>query len=199
MIPGQTTNQVLAMDTMRAFGLDIEKDAHHIPTASSPAASDAVKDMKIDAAFSSLGGAKWEELAMARGVVAVPFPPDRLRSLRVRPELIKVSILPVGYLTGITEPTPVLATQNFLVARDDLPDKAAYLIVKAILEHSRELISVSVEFKEWGKEQAIPSDFFIPYHPGAIVYFKEQGMWTPALAARQKEMLEKLLKLKKAS
>ncbi|MDP2644410.1 MAG: TAXI family TRAP transporter solute-binding subunit [Desulfobacterales bacterium] len=195
MVKGQGTMMIVAPDTLKAFGLDPEKDVKFLPSPSSTEGVKALIDGKIDATFSSLGGSKIQELVSVRGGRALPFPADKLKSVRVMPELFKVHMLPTGYLAPLMEPTPVIGTQNFLIGRENLPDEAAYRIVKAILEHYTELLTVSVEFKEWGKKQAVPSDFFLPYHPGAIKYFKEQGIWTADMDVHQKELLEKVGRL----
>ncbi|MDP2644412.1 MAG: TAXI family TRAP transporter solute-binding subunit [Desulfobacterales bacterium] len=199
IVKGQGLMTVLAADTLKAFGLDIEKDAKLVPSESSTAGVKALMDGKIDATYSSLGGAKMQELATVRGARTLPFPADKIKLLRVMPELIKVHMLEKGYMAPIMEPTPVIGVQSILIGRDNLPDEAAYQIVKAILEHNAELLTVSVEFKEWGKKQAVTTDFTIPYHPGAIKYFKEIGIWTADMEVHQKEILEKVGKLKKSS
>ena len=70
-----------------------------------------------------------------------------------------------------------------------MPDDVAYNAVKVICEHSKDLLSISWEFKEWTKERAIIANPFFPYHPGAVKYFKEQGMWSDALENQQRKLL----------
>jgi TRAP-type uncharacterized transport system substrate-binding protein len=66
------------------------------------------------------------------------------------------------------------------------------------MENARELDKMGPVFKEWGvKEYALPAQVVIPVHPGAIKYFKEAGMWTPAHEAQQQQVLGELKKLSK--
>jgi TRAP-type uncharacterized transport system substrate-binding protein len=151
---------------------------------------------KLEAVFVPYSGAAFEELRVTTGVVILPVPPETFDAFR--PEVKMGSVLrelPAGYLGGLDKQQFILGIPKCLIARDDLDDQAAYLVVKAIMEHARELDRVAPEFKEWGnKEYALPADFLIPVHPGALKYYKETGMWTPAHEGRQRERLAKLPK-----
>jgi len=46
--------------------------------------------------------------------------------------------------------------------------------------------------KATNKEYTLPDVFVIPWHPGAIRYFKEIGWWTPAHDAQQQKMLDEV-------
>ncbi len=193
-VPGQASLRLFYEQTLLAYGIN-KDDVRHIPFDNTPATVEALQDGKVDATFTSLGGAKIEEAVATKNAFALPFPPEKRQFLTEKPELVKIHLLPAKHLSVLREPTPVIGIQNFLVCRSDLPEASAYMITKAVLEHAEELVSVSVEFKEWGLKQAIPPDFFVPYHPGAIKYFKEKKMWNAGHDARQKENLEKIAKI----
>ncbi len=64
-----------------------------------------------------------------------------------------------------------------LIARDDLPDDVAYLIVKTLIEKRAELAKAYPAFSDFDpKEAAKPENLGIPLHPGAARYYKENGM-----------------------
>ena len=68
------------------------------------------------------------------------------------------------------------AASRALRDNEKLSDQAAYNIVKTVFDHKPELVAVHKEaenFKlESQKEAATP----IPFHPGALKYFKEKGV-----------------------
>lgn len=200
-IPGLGAQVTLGDDSLKAFGLDPDKDVVLVPFADTITQSQGLLDKKVDAIFSSIGGSKTAELEARFGAVVLPFPKDKigeLRAYQIRPECYEVPTLPTGYFAGvIKEPTPVIGKRLVLFGREDLSDDAAYLVVKAIAEHAAELGSVTFELLEWNKERALPPAFTVPFHPGAIKYFKEQGMWTPAHEAQQSKLLDELKKVSK--
>jgi TRAP transporter TAXI family solute receptor len=70
----------------------------------------------------------------------------------------------------------IASIANILVASADMSDDTAYKIVKTILEKREELKAVHVEAAnirpENQKQVATP----VPFHPGALKYFKEKGI-----------------------
>jgi len=46
------------------------------------------------------------------------------------------------------------------------------------------------KFKEWSLQGAVKNPE-IPFHTGAIKYYKEKGVWSGQLEERQKELLDK--------
>jgi hypothetical protein len=50
---------------------------------------------------------------------------------------------------------------------------------------------------EFDLEHAVTPYLPIPYHPGSVKYFKEKGVWTDELEARQAMLLDKAAELAK--
>ena len=75
-------------------------------------------------------------------------------------------------------------------AVDLWPEEAAYQVVKTIFTHSKELIAVHKSSKHWTIENTLAAPP-IPFHPGAIRYFREIGAWTDAHQKRQDALLAK--------
>jgi TRAP transporter TAXI family solute receptor len=66
---------------------------------------------------------------------------------------------------------------NLLVANQNMDEKTAYNIVKAVFEHRDELIRVHKEAENFKLEnQKTAAAGGIPWHPGALRYYKEKGV-----------------------
>ena len=72
-----------------------------------------------------------------------------------------------------------------------LPDDLIYEVMKAIFNHVEELLPVHPIVKAW-VENPVAGTPVLPYHPGAIKYYKEKKMWTEALENKQKQLLVEL-------
>lgn len=79
------------------------------------------------------------------------------------------------------------------ITRSDIPDEWVYTMVKGTWENLDKLSVSNAAFKSFILKRAARS-FVIPYHPGAIKYYKEAGVWTAEMDAKQKKVLEELKK-----
>jgi TRAP transporter TAXI family solute receptor len=88
-------------------------------------------------------------------------------------------------------PIPMLAVHTHLVASPDLSEEAVYLITKAVWEN-RAKLSQNPVLKRWRPDSFIvPSKMFVPYHKGAVKYWKEAGIWTEEMTKIQNELMAK--------
>ena len=70
-------------------------------------------------------------------------------------------------------------TMSALEARDDMPEEEAYVIVKTLHENIEDIVLLLPAVRAAVENPAVftsSSDPF-PYHPGAIRYWKEVGLW----------------------
>jgi uncharacterized protein len=195
-IPGQGVKTAAAEATLRVAGIEPGKDFKHIGADNPPAAVKALGLKKVDAVFAPFRGNMITEVSATTRLVFLPFSPQMYAAMPPEARMTQIfKELPAGYIKGMDQQQHVLALMTLIVTRKDVSEEATYTVVKTIMEHARELDKVGSEFKEWGvKEFALPAEFPVPVHPGAIRYFKEAGMWTPANEARQTERLAKLPK-----
>ncbi len=194
--PGQAIKTATAEATLRVAGIDPSKDFKHIGADSPPAGIKALGLKKIDALFAPFRGTTITEVSATTRLVFLPFTPQMYAAMVPEARMTQIfRELPAGYIKGMDEPQHVLALMQLVISRRDVSEEGIYLVVKSIMEHARELDKMGPDFREWGvKEYALPSEFPIPMHAGAVRYFKEAGIWTPANEARQQERLAKLPK-----
>lgn len=171
---------VLAARILQAAGLDAQRD---LRTQSLGVAQsvDALKDGKIDAFFwnGGLPTAAVLDLAHTPGVTVRLVPTaDVLPRLdeTFGASLYYRETIP-GDVYGTGADTAVVAVANLLVASDALPESLAYDITKLLFERQAELTAIHPQARTLALDIAV-STSAIPYHPGAIRYYRERQVWT---------------------
>jgi TRAP-type uncharacterized transport system substrate-binding protein len=71
-----------------------------------------------------------------------------------------------------------------------MSDDAVYKVTKAILGHPKEFSTFHAAARQWTPERSL-SNASIPFHPGAIRYYREIGAWTAAHEKQQAELLKR--------
>jgi TRAP transporter TAXI family solute receptor len=176
--PGAGTT-VLAERILAAAGVDPVKDirAHNLGVAQSV---DALKDGKVDAFFWNGGipTAAILDLVNTQGITARILPLDD-----VLPELERRYGQSLYYQTIIPKATykmpadvPVIAVANMLVVNESMPEALAHDITKILFEQQPTLATIHPQAKELSVDRAL-TGASIPFHPGAIRYYRERGVW----------------------
>jgi TRAP transporter TAXI family solute receptor len=110
--------------------------------------------------------------------------PDQVALVRKEFPEISPSLVPAGTYPSLTTDYHTFGIYGFVVVNEDLPDNLVYKIVKAVFEHHQELVDAHPAAKETVPAN-VDRDAFLPFHPGAVRYYREIGVDIPAaLAAR---------------
>ena len=169
-------------------------DVKLVPVPAPGAAVRAVIEGRADAAGSATTGMPAvEELAAKRGARFIsldPSPEAKARTLRIYPDGW-FNLVKGGTYTGVDKDSWLLRYEIYIVARKDLPDEIVRTILETLWDHHSELQNYHKKFKEWSREGYASKKLVIPYHPAAVKFLKERGLWTKELDLRQKELLAK--------
>ena len=92
------------------------------------------------------------------------------------PQMYLVEVGPEAGIPGIDEPTHIMVYDYTLFASADTPDDAVYEVVKALHESEEELLAAGPFFDGF-EADAMAKEIGVPYHPGAIRFYEEQGLW----------------------
>lgn len=132
--------------------------------------------------------------ASPRGLRFVGFPHDDLAAVeRVRARL-------PWYVPHIATEGPALPPEGlevftsaypFLVGMDFTDETLVYNLVKVMHRHFDEYKNNAPGAAGWIMDRQKFDQAFVPYHPGAIRYFREIGVWTEAAEAKQQENLHR--------
>lgn len=152
----------------------------------------AVIEGRADAAGSAnVGMGVIAELDADKGARFLSFDPS--------PEAVKrmqqyypgylVRVEPGPGKVGVREPIYLMSYDFYLVASEKLSEDAAYAIVKALWEHDSELGAIHARLKDWTKDRFVTNRATIPYHPGAIKFYKEVGVWGPEMDSLQAQLM----------
>jgi TRAP transporter TAXI family solute receptor len=94
------------------------------------------------------------------------------------PEL-GVSIVPAGTYSLLKSDYKTIGLFNFAVASKDLPDDLVYAIVKAFYANHDRMVAVHSSARESIVDN-LKRNEALPYHPGAVRYYREIGIDLPA-------------------
>lgn len=165
-----------------------------IPVSSVAEGVKAVIDGRSDAsATAGYSMPIMEELQAKKGARLLPLDtsPEALKRTKEKWPGYPVKVTPGPGRVGVDKEMYLWAYDVYFIGREDLPDEAAYQVVKALWEYNDELGSVHLRLKEWTCERFVSKEALIPYHPGTIKFYKEKGMWGDEMAKLQEALLAK--------
>jgi TRAP transporter TAXI family solute receptor len=123
--------------------------------------------------------------------VPVDISPEALaRTQKIAP-VLQPELVKGGSETGIVGDTPMLTYAGAVAASTKTSDKAVFDFLKAMWENGAELQKLHAVFKEWGQKQ-MPGNgaHAVPFHEGAVQFYKSVGVWTPAHERKQAELMK---------
>jgi uncharacterized protein len=139
-----------------------------------------LKDGQIDV-FTTASGAPFPLIAEMDGKLPidyVAFTPEQIDTLlKATPELAAASI-PAGTYASLKADYRTVGMFNFAVAHKDLPDDLVYAIVKTVFANRERLIAASPSATETLAANVVRNGF-LPFHPGAVRYYRETGIAIP--------------------
>ena len=180
--PGKLTDSGYAIFELilAGHGMNLEQirsnggTVHHVSYADSVA---LMKDGHIDlvTAITSLPQATFLDLQFRPGVRFLPIEDSILqRIISENPGYVSLQITSDHY-ESVAMPVTTLGAVTTLIINQDLPDDIVYNITRSLWEAHDELLNVASTWQEARLERAIDSAT-IPVHPGAMRYYREQGL-----------------------
>ncbi|GAB3771229.1 TAXI family TRAP transporter solute-binding subunit [Ramlibacter monticola] len=176
--PGSAT-EVMAFRLIEAAGMDKDKDMKR-ERLSVAESVNALKDGKIDAFFwvGGLPTASVSDLANTPNTkIRMIDHADLVAAMNKKyGDLYVQDVIPKSVYKGMDTDNHQATVQNILVVNENMDDKTAYNIVKAVFDHKPDIVAVHKEAEniklENQKKEASP----VPWHPGAVKYFAEKGI-----------------------
>jgi TRAP transporter TAXI family solute receptor len=126
----------------------------------------------------------------AVGMHVVPYSKKAQDLVEKRVPGIFAGIIPKGRY-GIKADTPALKFSSAFWCHEGLNDELVYAAVKALFDHSDDYAGKGPAIGQWNARNGVVNPI-IPYHAGAIKYYKEKGLWTPELEKRQQQLLAEM-------
>ena len=179
--PGSGT-EVKGLRVLEAYGLT-PKDLRSQDRLGVGESAGALKDRKVDAFIwdGGLPTAAILDLAATPGIkIHLVSHGDAVPKMVAKyGPLYFVGEIPKGTYAGMEREAQVAAVTNLLVAHERMEEKLAYQITRVLLEHTPELVAVHKAAQEITLKSAVLGSP-IPFHPGALRYYKEKGIKVPS-------------------
>jgi TRAP transporter TAXI family solute receptor len=122
--------------------------------------------------------AAYSELETTNKVTFFTYTDDEIAKLKKPLPELSDSLIPKSTYKQQTADHKTVGVYNFAIVHKDVPDDLAYAVTKTVLENNAAMVKGHAAAKEtltenWNRNT------FLPFHPGAVRYFKEKGITVP--------------------
>lgn len=111
-------------------------------------------------------------------VAFLELSPEQIDAIRKAMPEFSPSKIVAGTYHGLEKDYVTIGVYNFAIGRADLPDDLVYQLVKAVFESLPRLVKASPAASDT-LPQNVVKNTFLPFHPGAVRYYREIGISIP--------------------
>lgn len=127
------------------------------------------------------------EATRARQLYAVSVPKEVAEKVNKIEPAIMAGVWEKG-VSFAAQDTPSLFFGCGMAVRESLNPDVAYVVLKTIYDHYDEYKGSHSVLPQWTPKNGVRIHV-TPFHPGAIRYFKEEGLWTSQVEKRDQELI----------
>lgn len=130
-----------------------------------------------DMFFFAFGAAKVREVdATVGGIRALEIPESGMAAAKkILPEGYLSKAVPNGFFVGVDHPMGVYTWDNMIFTNAKVSDDVVYKLVDTLEKNKADLVAIQPALREFSAAELYKS-YDIPYHPGALKYFKEHNL-----------------------
>ncbi len=139
-----------------------------------------VQDGLIDAFAFAAGQpiAAFAELNAQADVNIFSFTEEEVNQLVESNASFSPYTIPAGTYEGFDEDRPTIAMWNMAIAHKDVPEELVYQVTKIVMENPERMQGIHSAAVETLPEN-VDKNTFLPWHPGAVRWFEENGYDIP--------------------
>jgi uncharacterized protein len=162
-----------------------------VPVPDPTSAVRALMEGRLDGAHNSVGA---PIVAEADAMMGVRFlqgsiaPEDIKRANQVFPG--GTYVVHKGGVPGVKAKIPLWTYPILCVTSVHLPDEVAYALAKVWTTYYREAWPLHPAIAGWEPKDMVLRTIPVPYHSGAIRFYKEKGLWDAAMDKIQERLLK---------
>ncbi|MFC2123086.1 TAXI family TRAP transporter solute-binding subunit, partial [Bacteroidota bacterium] len=145
-----------------------------------------VKEGRVDSLI-FVAGSGTTEMGETTGIYVIPYTPEEQKAIEELGFGFVGDTWPAGMFGNKVDTPTVMAPQTIFVSPDD-SDDLIYTLCKMFFDNITEFQQSQKSAEGFSLDNAL-TQWAIPYHPGAIKYYKEKGIWGAAEDAKQKKLL----------
>lgn len=123
--------------------------------------------------------AAFSEIEAQRPVKFFTFTDAEIKALKAKMPELSDAVVPKGTYKTLAEDHKTIGVYNFAIAHQDMTEDLAYQITKTVLENNAYLVKGHASAAET-LHQNWNRNGFLPFHKGAVRYYKEKGINIPA-------------------
>lgn len=166
-------------------------DVRVVPVPGLNEGIDALVQGRADVSSYALNAAKIREADSSVGVrhLSIDCSPEGEKRLRSTVPGYYPRRVKKGEAVAVTEDICAIAYDVYVVAGKGVSDAILDGVLRAAWEHGDKLLPIHVIFKEWTRDRMASPDVTMPYHPTAIRFYKERGVWTAEHDQAQQRLL----------
>ena len=166
-------------------------DVKVVPVPAVNEGMDALVQGRADVSTHAIGSAKVKEADSAVGIRYVPLDCSKEGEARIKKAVpgYYLSVVKAGSSTGIVEDTCAYTYDIYFVGHKALSDAVVRNVLQAIWVNVGKLPQFHPGFAEWTKARAVDAEVTLPYHPAAVRFYKDNGIWSAKMDEVQKRLL----------
>ncbi|OEF96902.1 hypothetical protein BHF71_04020 [Vulcanibacillus modesticaldus] len=175
--PAGSGTAAAALNILKAYGIDPDKDIQKFQDTFSDAAS-KLKDGLLDAAFAVLAvpAANVIDITTSTPITIVNIEGKGLEKLLALDPTFSPYEIPAGTYKGQDEVGFTVSQWAVLYVSKDLPEDLVYQMTKVMYERKDEIANAHARGNQISIDNAIKGIAPVPLHPGAEKYYKEIGI-----------------------
>ena len=173
----------------KVFGLDMSK-VKVVATVNTGEVIKALRSRSVDAAILPFSRkAPHVDKPLNDGIIewVVISKEKRDAMLKMMPAAMHAGHFAPKVFSNQPEDIYLFEMNTYFITRADVSDDTVYKVAKAVLDNNKEFVTYHKAAATWTAKRSV-QNFAVPFHPGAVRYYKEKGLWSDAVAASQKAL-----------
>ena len=172
-------NEISARQVLGLNGMDYKTRKDINPFYLSYAeAADQFKDNHIDACYFvvSFPNAAIQDINVMHPIQFIGFDDEMFAKIKKAYPLYARVEIPANAYQGLAKPLQTIGVYSSIYVQNDLPEDLVYQMTKVLYEESAAIAQANNAGRFIKLEMATTGGISVPFHPGAIKYYKEKGI-----------------------